>query len=526
VTAAQVGQVEAVVTVETDVAKDPHTAGTSLDGLPNRLDMWERIRSPSVGFDPIIGRAPVGVVATVGPWRSIQELLPLPRELTARRSLPPDLTSLAGDRKRSAGVSVSLQDLPRAVASGRCHLDGATTVITTDQTIHTFVEFFRERGHELVPDESLVSQPGDPVLFTTSGMHPLTPYLLGRPHPKGCRLTGLQRCLRTTDLDEVGDDTHLTVFEMLGSWSLGDYDGPQSLRWGYELLCDGFGIDPERIHVTVFGGDEHVGPDHESWHTWGDLGVPVEPTTHDNWWSNGPTGLCGPDSEIFVWTGLGSPQGTPTTDDRWVEVWNHVMMRYVRHRDGSLEPLGRTSVDTGLGLERLVRILQNTQSVFEIDLLQPWLTTLPRLWVSLDKSSVRLLSDHLRSSIVILGDRIMPSTTGRGYVLRRLIRRVLTTLWREDPTRTLSDLPVELIEHTLGHFRQLRHPHEVRTVLLDEERKFALLLQRGRQVLTHRRFTGPLSDSDYRYLHDTHGLPRDLVAYLRTENAAEADSSE
>ncbi|WP_216893200.1 alanine--tRNA ligase-related protein [Nocardia alni] len=391
-------------------------------------------------------------------------------------------------------------------------------MITTEQTIRTFLEFFRERGHELTPGESLVPPPGDPVLFTTSGMHPLTPYLAGRPHPLGRRLTNLQRCLRTTDLDEVGDDTHLTVFEMLGSWSLGDYEGPQSLRWGHELLCDGFGIDRERLHVTVFGGDEHVGPDHESWDTWDELGVPVEPTVHENWWSNGPTGLCGPDSEIFVWTGLDSPRGTPTIDDRWVEVWNHVMMRYVRHSDGSLEPLTRPGVDTGLGLERLVRILQDKQSVFEIDLFQPWSTTLPRLWGSLDESSTRLLSDHMRSSIVVLGDGIVPSTSGRGHVLRRLIRRTLTTLWRDDPTRTLSDLPIEPIEHTLEHFRQERHPHDVRTTLLDEERRFGRLLQRGRQMLSRNRFRRSLSEDDYRYLYDTHGLPRDLVMYLNAED--------
>ena len=147
-------------------------------------------------------------------------------------------------------------------------------MITTDQTVQTFLDFFRERGHELTPGGSLIPSPGDPVLFTTSGMHPLTPHLMGRPHPLGQRLTSLQRCLRTTDLEEVGDDTHLTVFEMLGSWSLGDYGGPQSLRWGFELLRDGFGIHPGRICVTVFGGDEQVEPDHESWRTWDELGLP------------------------------------------------------------------------------------------------------------------------------------------------------------------------------------------------------------------------------------------------------------
>lgn len=390
-------------------------------------------------------------------------------------------------------------------------------MITTDQTVRTFLDFFCERGHRLTPSGSLIPAPGDPVLFTTSGMHPLTPYLMGRPHPLGQRLTGLQRCLRTTDLDEVGDDTHLTVFEMLGSWSLGDYRGPQSLRWGFELLRDGFGIDPGRMYVTVFGGDQHLGPDYESWHTWDELGLPVEPTTDENWWSNGPTGLCGPDSEIFVWTGNEIPQGTPTSDNRWVEVWNHVMMGYVRHLDGRLEPIRQPGIDTGLGLERLVRILQNTRSVFEIDLFQPWMSTLPRTWDPLDEPSLRLLSDHLRSSIVVLGDGVTPSPSGRGYVLRRLLRRALTTLRRDDPTRTLSDLPIELVDHTLAHFGQAVDSHEVLTILLDEERKFDLLLQRGRKVLSHSRFTGPLTDDDYHYLHDTHGLPRDLIMYLNTE---------
>ncbi|BAW06046.1 alanine--tRNA ligase-related protein [Nocardia seriolae] len=387
-------------------------------------------------------------------------------------------------------------------------------MFTTDQTVRIFLDFFRKRGHELTPGESLVSPPGDPVLFTTSGMHPLTPYLLGRPHPLGGRLTGLQRCLRTTDLDEVGDDTHLTVFEMLGSWSLGDYGGSRSLRWGFELLRDGFGIDPGHMYVTVFGGDEQVGPDRESWETWGELGLPVEPTTDENWWS---TGLCGPDSEIFVWTGSETPSGTPTTDNRWVEVWNHVMMRYFRHPDGSLDPLPRPNIDTGLGRERLLRVLQSRPSVHEIDILQPWRTTLPGLWNPLDEPSLRLLTDHLRSSIVVVGDGITPSPNGRGYVLRRLLRRTLTTLWRDDPTRTLSDLPTELIDHTLDHFHQTSDPHDIRTVLLDEQHKFDQLLQRGRKILSHHRFTHSLTEDDYRFLHATHGLPRDLVVYLCSE---------
>ena len=364
------------------------------------------------------------------------------------------------------------------------------------------------------------------MLFTTSGMHPLTPYLVGRPHPLGSRLVNLQRCLRTTDLDEVGDSTHLTVFEMLGSWSLGDYDGPQSLRWGHELLRDGFGIRPDRLHVTVFGGDEQVGPDTGSLRTWNELGVPVELTREDNWWSNGPTGPCGPDSEIFVWTGETPPQSTPTTDPRWVEVWNHVTMRYNRRQDGSLEPLRRPGVDTGLGLERLVTVLQGKRSVYEIDIFGPWMRTVPELWDT-DEPSLRLICDHLRSGIVVIGDGVLLSNSGRGYVLRRLLRRVLTTLWRDDPSRTLGDLPVELLEHTRQHFRQPGPPDPVREVLLDEEKRFSRLLDRGRTVLSRQGFsrqdstrqdsTRKLTEEEYEYLHGTHGLPRDLVDSLLTE---------
>ncbi|MFD9739825.1 alanine--tRNA ligase-related protein [Umezawaea sp. NPDC059074] len=371
--------------------------------------------------------------------------------------------------------------------------------------VDTFLDFFTSRGHRRVTGTTLLPPPGDPVLFTTSGMHPLTPYLEGRPHPLGDRLVNVQRCLRTTDLDEVGDPTHLTVFEMLGSWSLGSYDGRQSLRWGHELLCDGFGVDPGLLHVTVFGGDGQVGPDTRSIDTWTSLGVPVELTGSENWWSNGPTGPCGPDSEVFVWTGDGPPTGTPTTDDRWMEVWNHVMMRYRRGSDGSLSPLSESTVDTGMGLERLLMVLQGKLSVFETDLLSGWV--LP--W---DLPDPRPVVDHLRSGVVVIGDGVTPSNTGRGYVLRRLLRRTLTTLWREDPSHTLSDLPEPLVRGTLTHFGQTSD--RVFEVLRDEERRFRSLMTRGRSLVS--RYRGPLTEDDLRYLHETHGIPRDLVEVLRT----------
>ncbi|WP_395359214.1 alanine--tRNA ligase-related protein [Streptomyces sp. YH02] len=386
----------------------------------------------------------------------------------------------------------------------------------TEHIVRTFVEYFEERGHHRVTGSTLLPPPGDPVLFTTSGMHPLTPYLEGRPHPKGRRLVNVQRCLRTTDLEEVGDATHLTVFEMLGTWSLGDYEGPQSLDWGYGLLTEGLGIDPGLLHATVYAGDERTGQDSASLELWQNRGVPVELTVTDNWWSNGPTGPCGPDSEIFLWSGDTPPRSTPTQDDRWVEVWNHVMMRHRRLDDGSLLPLPQRNIDTGAGLERLASLLQGKPSVFECDVFDPWRRLVPLIW-TLDEPTRRVVHDHLRSAVVVSGDGVRPGSTGRGYVVRRLVRRVLTLLWRDDPTRSLGDLPSELIEHTLDHFRQDTDPGDVRRMLLDEERRFGRLLERGRQVLARPRFRRPLDEEDLHYLHDTHGLPRDLVRTLREE---------
>jgi alanyl-tRNA synthetase len=390
----------------------------------------------------------------------------------------------------------------------------------TSTAIRTFTEFFGDRGHQLIESSPLVPPGRDPVLFTTAGMHPLTRYLEGTPHPLGRRLAGVQRCLRTTDLDEVGDCSHLTVFQMLGSWSLGNYGGPQSLRWGLELICDGFGLRRDRLHATVFGGDEQAGPDTESLETWRELGLPVELTVEDNWWSNGPTGPCGPDSEIFAWTGDGPPSGTPATDDRWLELWNHVTMRYRRLPDGSLVPLPEPSVDTGMGLERLMTVARGGRSVYETDVFFPWLTMLHDLWQP-ETRALRVSTDHLRSAVVVIGDGIRPSSTGRGYVLRRLLRRALTELWRGDGSRTLADLPGMLVQDTLARFGQSMPPRLVQDVLLAEERKFSGLLRRGRSLLQRLYPDGQLTEADFAYLHATHGLPRELVTELVTELASE-----
>jgi alanyl-tRNA synthetase len=388
--------------------------------------------------------------------------------------------------------------------------------MNTDETISVFTSFFRDRGHRLIESSSLLSPPGDPVLFTSAGMHPLTPYLTGQPHPLGRRLTGVQRCLRTTDLDEVGDCSHLTVFQMLGSWSLGDYGGPQSLRWGLELLCDGLGLRLELLHATVFGGDDQVGPDTVAQQTWSELGLPVELLgPEDNWWSNGPTGPCGPDSEIHVWTGDGPPSGSPGTDDRWLELWNHVTMRYERRPDGSLVPARQPSVDTGMGLERLLMVTQHARSVYETDLFQPWLSVLPSLWGT-DQRSLRILTDHLRSAIVVIGDGVRPSNTGRGYVLRRLLRRALTALWRGEDGSSLSlaYLPTDLVRHTAERFGQVIESSLVIDVLAGEERKFRNLVSRSRSLLRRLYPSGRLTEEDYEFLRDTHRLPRELITDL------------
>jgi alanyl-tRNA synthetase len=396
----------------------------------------------------------------------------------------------------------------------------------TQETIRTFTEFFRDRGHALIEGSTLIPAAGDPVLFTTAGMHPLTRFLTGAPHPQGRRLVGLQRCARTTDLDEVGDPIHLTVFGMLGSWSLGDYDGQQSLRWGVELLRDGFGLPVSRLYGTTFAGDGLVQPDSAAAWTLGELGIPVEQLTEANWWSNGPTGPCGPDAEIFVWAGQGSPSGTPSTDCRWMELWNHVTMRYQRLDDGSLQPLPLVSVDTGMGLERLLMASHGVGSVFETDVFLPWLFALAQVWEPPTRS-LRIVADHLRSAVVIIADGVRPSNTGRGYVLRRLVRRGLTELWRGETVsngggqRTLRDLPESLLLDTLARFGQPESAAgAVRDVLAAEELSFGQLLSRGRSLVARLYPSGRLGDDDYRYLHETHGLPRDLVEELTSQARA------
>lgn len=385
-------------------------------------------------------------------------------------------------------------------------------------TYDTFIRFFQDRQHTLVDSTSLRPPVEDTsVLFVTSGMHPLTPFLLGQPHHQGQRLVNMQRCLRTTDLDEVGDNTHLTMFNMLGNWSLGDYDRSQSLQWSYQFLVEVLGVDPQQLHVTIWQGDETVPRDELSYDTWRQLGLrndQITGTVDDNWWSNGPTGPCGPDSEIFVWTGDGPPQHNPVTDDRWVEIWNVVSMMYDRQPDGSILPLPQQNVDTGMGFERLLMMLQGVDSVYETDLLRVWTQQISNQYPSLSEESVRLVSDHLRSCMVMVGDGIVPSNTGQGYVLRRLLRRVLHQLWLQDDEYSLLPVPEILVQQLNELYYNddvsLLSQH-VSDVLQQEETKTRKMLLRGRQQVDKLLQRGPLTNSDYQFLFETHGLPPEFV---------------
>jgi alanyl-tRNA synthetase len=310
---------------------------------------------------------------------------------------------------------------------------------TVEQVERTFLDDMVARGHVVILGHSVLS-PTDDVLFTTAGMHPLTPFLRGDlPHPDGRRLTDVQRCVRTTDVDEVGDDTHLTVFEMLGNWSLGDYFKEVSIPQSFDLLTGGFGIDAHRLYVTVFGGDTEVRADSESaaiWaQTFADAGVdPAGRITplgaDDNWWSNGPTGLCGPDTEIFVHVGS---QPAPVFGDRpeFVEVWNNVFMTYDRLEGGELTTLAQRNVDTGMGLERITMFLNDHDSVWQTDELALLVDEvggalgLRRPVAEEHQRSLRIVTDHLRGALVIAAAGVHPSPSRQGYVLRKLIRRAV-----------------------------------------------------------------------------------------------------
>ncbi len=415
----------------------------------------------------------------------------------------------------------------------------------------TYLSFFEERGHKIVPSASLVPSAHDPsVLLTTAGMQPFKPYFLGRETPPAPRLADVQKCFRTTDITEVGDTArHLTFFEMLGNWSFGDYFKAESIAWGWELSTEGFGMDPERIWVTVFGGDEELGlgPDEEAIEIWRATGVPDERIVRlgreDNFWQAGPTGPCGPCSELYLdrgANGVGADGERPGDDtDRFLEFWNHVFMSYDLAEDGSLTELPMRNIDTGMGLDRMAAILQDVPSVFETDHVRPLIDLAEELsGRRYDEGgavtrAMRIVADHSRGAAFLIADGVVPSNEDRGYILRRIMRRAIQqgrTLGLESPwLGRFAERTIELMGETYPELAAERETI-VRWVG-DEEESFGRTLERGTELLE--RLVAEAKESETSWidaaaafkLHDTYGFPYDLTKELLAERGLSVDDS-
>jgi len=302
-----------------------------------------------------------------------------------------------------------------------------------------YLEFFKNKQHKIIQSASLIPENDPSVLFTTAGMHPLVPYLMGEKHPAGRRLVDVQKCVRTGDIEEVGDTTHHTFFEMLGNWSLGDYFKKESLEWSWEFLTakQWLGLDPQRLAVSVFAGDKDAPFDEESYKIWVDLGVNkkriAKLSKSANWWGPaGETGPCGPDSEIFYWVGDMNkiPESFNDDNDLWVEIWNNVFMEYNKRRDGRFQKLEQKNVDTGMGLERITTVMQRLNDDYQTELWLNQISEIEKLsgkQYSENKKEMRIIADHLKASVFIMGDErgIGPTNTDQGYIVRRLIRRAI-----------------------------------------------------------------------------------------------------
>ena len=420
--------------------------------------------------------------------------------------------------------------------------------MTANELRSKYIEFFKSKGHSEISGQSLIPDNDPSVLFTTAGMHPLVPYLLGEPHPAGTRLTDYQKCVRTGDIDAVGDPSHLTCFEMLGNWSLGDYFKKESIAFSYEFLTSPqwLGLDPRFISVTVFEGDENAPRDEEAAQYWKDVGMPEDKIAYlpasDNWWAAGPTGPCGPDTEIFYWVGEGLPpagSNKATDSDNWMEIWNNVFMQFNRIDEKTLVKLEKQNVDTGMGLERTNCILQGKTSVYLTEVFQPIINKIEELAnykygddEEKDKS-VRIIADHSRASVFILGDQkgVTPSNVGAGYVLRRLIRRAVRhgrKLGIEEAF--LAKIAESVVENFKCAYSELEQNKEkIYNELTAEENKFRETLRKGEvefQKLLPNLMKNPQKVIPGRVafrLYDTFGFPIELTQELADENGFTVD---
>jgi alanyl-tRNA synthetase len=414
-----------------------------------------------------------------------------------------------------------------------------------------YIAFFVSKGHAQIQGKSLIPDNDPSVLFTTAGMHPLVPFLLGEAHPAGKRLVDYQKCVRTGDIDEVGDPSHLTCFEMLGNWSLGDYFKKESIAYSWEFLTapQWLGLDPKKISVTVFAGDENAPRDEESASVWKSVGMPEGRIAYlpaaDNWWAAGPTGPCGPDTEIFYWVGEGVPSDSSNKGNdskNWLEIWNNVFMQFNRVDEKTLVKLPAQNVDTGMGLERTTTALQGKKSVYQTEIFAAVIKAIEAASghsygtdAEKDKS-VRIITDHSRSSVFILGDQkgVTPANVGAGYVLRRLIRRAV----RHGRKLGIEGLFLQkLAEVAIGNFKDA-YPElsDNRAKILEElgkeESKFLETLEKGEKEFLkmlpnllrdpRKIMSGRLAFK----LYDTYGFPIELTLELAAENGMTVNREE
>ncbi|PIR78371.1 MAG: alanine--tRNA ligase [Candidatus Magasanikbacteria bacterium CG10_big_fil_rev_8_21_14_0_10_36_16] len=414
-----------------------------------------------------------------------------------------------------------------------------------------YLEFFESKGHTVISSASLIPENDPTVLFTTAGMHPLVPYLLGAKHPSGTKLTDVQKCVRTGDIDEVGDRSHLTFFEMLGNWSLGDYFKLEAIEWSFEFLTskDYLGIDINKLAVSVFAGDDDAPFDSESFEKWKSLGIPEERIAKlpkkNNWWGPaGVTGPCGPDTEMFFWVGkeelppAGSNPGND--DDNWLEIWNDVFMQYFKQEDRTFKPLEQQNVDTGMGLERTTAVLNKFADAFEVDTLKPIINKIEELSGKKYKESedvtksMRVVADHVRTSTMIMTDDrgVAPSNVDQGYIVRRLIRRAV----RHGRNLGLeNNFCVELSKVVISIFADVypevnRNAEFALTEMEKEETKFRVTLEQGIKEFekllkgfqmalekTGRTITEIAGKQAFK-LYDTFGFPIEMTEELAQEN--------
>ncbi|MEW5871817.1 MAG: alanine--tRNA ligase [Chloroflexota bacterium] len=415
--------------------------------------------------------------------------------------------------------------------------------MNADQLRQTYLQFFEARGHQRIASASLLPENDPTVLFTTAGMHPLVPYLLGEAHPQGWRLVNFQKCIRTNDIDEVGDPTHLTFFEMLGNWSLGDYFKQESLTWSFEFLTQVLGLPASRLAVTVFAGDADAPRDEESAAIWRKLGVPSERIYFlpkaDNWWGPaGRTGPCGPDSEMFFDTGRadhpGCRPGCPC--GKWLEVWNNVFMEYNKTETGQYVRLEQRNVDTGMGVERTLAVLGQMDDIFQIETIHPLIEQIEQLSgkrYSDEPRSFRIIADHLRSATFAIGDGALPSNVEAGYVVRRMLRRAVRLgrqLGLQDNfCATLSGVTIDMFASVYPELEH--HRAAIANAIEAEEIKFKKTLARGlrqyqklAQSLQERSETR-ISGAEAFDLFETYGFPLPLTVELAKEQGLSVDEA-